>query len=113
MAISLNSINSRVTSLESKVGAGGGIIESKLANPGYVKFANGLIINFGSVSSSGVGFVAITFAKAFPNAVIGACASMVRNSGAGSYRSIGALSNTSISVCKDGSSRSLFIAIGY
>lgn len=76
MAISLNSLNStvssygtRITNLEKKIGAGGGIIESKLANPGYVKFANGLIINFGytGVSSGGTPR-SVTFAKAFSTA---------------------------------------------
>ena len=58
MAISLNSLNStvrsygtRITNLENKSAVGGGIIESeKLLASGYAKFANGLIINWGSIS---------------------------------------------------------------
>lgn len=75
MAISLNSLNStvssygtRITNLENKIGSGGGIIESKLANPGYVKFANGLIMNWGSTSYGFSGN--ITFPKSYTSKVV-------------------------------------------
>ena len=45
MSISLNNHESRIKVLENK--SGGTIIESKLANPGFVKFSNGIIMNFG------------------------------------------------------------------
>lgn len=47
MSISMNNHESRIKALENKIGAGGGITESKLANPGYIRFANGLVLNFG------------------------------------------------------------------
>ena len=72
MAISLNSLNStvssygtRITNLEKKIGAGGGIIASSLGASGYVKFANGLIINWGSISLSNDTTRYATFPLAF------------------------------------------------
>lgn len=47
MAYSLKNHEDRIAELESKIGAGGGIIESSLTNPGYVKFANGFMMNWG------------------------------------------------------------------
>ena len=72
MAISLNSLNStvsshgtRITNLEKKIGAGGGIIETNKGSTGYVKFANGLIINWGTISLANDTIKYATFAKAF------------------------------------------------
>lgn len=72
MAISLNSLKStvssygtRITNLEKKIGAGGGIIASSLGASGYVKFANGLIINWGSISLSNDTTRYATFPLAF------------------------------------------------
>lgn len=72
MAISLNSLNStvssygtRITNLEKKIGAGGGIIASSLGASGYVKFANGVIINWGSISLTNNTTCYATFPLAF------------------------------------------------
>lgn len=72
MAISLNSLNStvssygtRITNLEKKIGSGGGIIETNEGSTGYVKFANGLIINWGTISLTNNTTKYATFAKAF------------------------------------------------
>lgn len=72
MAISLNSLNStvssygtRITNLENKIGSGGGIIETNKGSTGYVKFANGLIINWGTISLTNNTTKYATFAKAF------------------------------------------------
>lgn len=46
MAISLKNHEDRIAELESKIASSGGIVESSLTNPGYVKFSNGLIVNF-------------------------------------------------------------------
>ena len=62
MSISLSSLNTRVTNLEK----GSQLIESNLNMPGYVKFANGLIINFGQAGTS-----KSLFAKAFTTQVFG------------------------------------------
>lgn len=82
MSVSLNGVNntvnnheSRIKALEGKIGAGGGIVESSLNNPGYIKFANGLLMQFGT----GSGWV--TFPKAFPNKCIAVATSSQHNAG--------------------------------
>lgn len=49
------------------VGTGGGIIAASLAANGYIKFANGLILQWGVISSSTETWKAVTFPIAFPN----------------------------------------------
>lgn len=66
MAYSLKNHEDRIAKLESKIGTGGGIIESSLTNPGYVKFANGFTMNWGS----GRGSTTMTFKKPFTTAVL-------------------------------------------
>ena len=51
MAYSLKNHEDRIATLESKIASSGGIVESSLTDPGYVKFGNGLIINFGTVKT--------------------------------------------------------------
>lgn len=75
MSISMNNHESRIVALEGKIGAGGGIIESKLSLPGYCKFANGLLINFGRASNSGN-----NFAKPFTSTVFGYAAATINGS---------------------------------
>ena len=48
MSISMNNHESRIKALENKIGSGGGIVESSLSDNGFVKFNNGLIINWGN-----------------------------------------------------------------
>ena len=125
MAISLNSLNStvssygtRITNLEKKIGAGGGIIESKLTNPGYVKFANGLIINFGYTgASSGITARSVTFAKPFSNVPTFTVSMRSGGSGEAQYNGfiVSGVSTTSASFrnqARESSSMS-WIAIGY
>lgn len=118
MAISLNSINTRVSSLESKVNSGVGITESKLANPGYVKFANGLIINFGYTgASSGTTARSVTFAKPFSNVPTFTVSMRSGGSGDAQYNGfiVSRVSTTSATFrnqARESSSMS-WIAIGY
>ena len=46
MSISLKNIDDRVKVLENKAATSGGIVEYKIADPGYIKFANGLIMQW-------------------------------------------------------------------
>lgn len=73
MSISLNSLNgsvnnheNRIKALENKIGSGGGIVESSLNNPGYVNFANGLIMQWGIVNKSSTEHQ-VTLMKNFTN----------------------------------------------
>lgn len=63
MSISMNNHENRIKALENKIGTGGGIVESKTSIPGYAKFANGLLIQFGTTSGSS--YKTVTFPKAF------------------------------------------------
>ena len=68
MSISLSNHDARIIALENKINsipAGGGVAESHLGNPGYIMFSNGLIVNFGSGNTGGVGFVYVAFKKPF------------------------------------------------
>lgn len=72
MSVSLNGVNntvnnheSRIKALEGKIGAGGGIVESSLNDPGYIKFANGLLMQWGFTPKQ-----SHTFPKPFPNKVL-------------------------------------------
>ena len=56
MSISLNNHESRITALENKSNTTGGIIETKMTNPGYVKFSNGILIQFGDVNNGNNSF---------------------------------------------------------
>lgn len=46
MSISLKDVDDRIKVLENKAATSGGIVESKIADPGYIKFANGLIMQW-------------------------------------------------------------------
>ena len=116
MAISLNSVNStlsnhgsRITALEGKVGAGGGITESSFTNPGYVKFANGLIINFG-----GTGAYSVTYKKAFTRTTLAIETTMNYNGAKDIVQEcVGGYSNTGFHFGATPGYLSWYIAIGY
>ena len=67
MSISLNNHESRIKALEDTTFAVSGIIESKVSNPGYVKFGNGFQICFGNMSGSSG---SKSFAKSFTSAAV-------------------------------------------
>lgn len=73
MSVSLNGLNgtvnnheSRIKALEGKIGAGGGIVESSLNDPGYVKFANGLLVQWGTINKNSTE-QQVTLTKNFTN----------------------------------------------
>lgn len=67
MSISLNNHESRIKVLESKINTatGGGITEVNSSANGYVKFGNGIIINWGTISLANERTRWATFAKPF------------------------------------------------
>lgn len=62
MAISLNNHESRIKTLETKLSSIGTVETAKIAQTGYVKFSNGLIIQWGAKTQ--------TFPIAFPTACL-------------------------------------------
>lgn len=112
MAISLKDHEDRIVTLESKIGAGGGIIESSLTNPGYVKFANGLIINFAYAITTSP----LKFKKPFTQ-ILGVAHSRLatwEGKTDGTYCGYNSISNTQLTFTKySGFNDFSIIAIGY
>ena len=77
MAISLKNHDDRIANLETKIGAGGGIVESNWSSGGwYIKFAHGLLIQ-GGTNTFNSSYV--TFPKAFKNTEYTVIVSKINN----------------------------------
>lgn len=116
MAYSLKNHEDRIAELESKIASSGGIVESSLTNPGYVKFSNGLIVNWGY----GIGGETFSFKKVFTN-VNSIIPLATRCDGTGYEQSaiLGRITTTSLFVDCRGNGNNFFaakisvLAIGY
>ena len=112
MSISLNNHESRIKALESS----GKVSEVSLTNPGYIKFSNGLIINFGT--SGGVNKT-FSFKKPFTSTIISATSSRLDGGGYEHSPILGSLTNSGLYVqCRGYQNESKsanigIIAIGY
>ena len=89
----------------------GGIIAESLTANGYVKFANGLIIQWGVVGWGGVGFNGVTFPIAFPDACFAVITSYLKNDRVGDYRAVGWASKTGCGIATDNCA-AYWLAIG-
>ena len=98
-----------------KLGSGGGITAASLAANGYVKFANGFIVQWGYVTKTSTGYSSITFPISFPTAAFSFVKSSISadgNTGDERYVASDTLSKTGV---KTGHDRAGFfwIAIGH
>lgn len=123
MSISMNNHETRIKALENKIGSGGGIVESNMSNPGYVKFANGLIMNFG-IDNIGVANKTVNFYKSYPNKCLAVVCSPNRHDGYvsgsdcsilnnGESTRVPKITNTGFSILNSWSTGCNYFAIGY
>lgn len=111
MAYSLKNHEDRIVALENKIANSGGIVESSLTNPGYVKFSNGLILNFG-LSENRTG----TFKKPFTSSPLAIVVSPYKPSVQcfAEHWCVDSFTNTNFRIRSDyGNAQSRYIAIGY
>ena len=112
MSISLNNHESRIKALESS----GKVSEVSLTDPGYVKFSNGLIINFGTSKGANKTF---SFKKPFIATIITATSSRLDGGDYEHSAILGSLTKSGLYVkCRGYNNQSKdayigIIAIGY
>ena len=108
MSISLKSIEDRVKALENKASSTGGIVESKMTDPGYIKFSTGMILQWAGYNNH-------KFCIPFPNKcliVMTGSRDFMRQ-GDKSWNSDLSLSSLSTSSFATYSEQAKHIAIGY
>lgn len=108
MSISLKNIEDRVKALENKASSTGGIVESKMTDPGYIKFSTGMILQWAGYNNH-------KFCIPFPNKclIVMTGSRDYMRQGDKSWNSDLALSSLSTSSFATYDEQAKHIAIGY
>ena len=91
----------------------GGIVAASLTANGYVKFANGLILQWGTTKYGGKGHEQHNYPIAFPNAVFSITGALSDGGSGGANWSVGLVNNTTYYIFTDESSLLSWMAVGY
>ena len=83
-----------------------------LNEKGYL-YIGKLLIQWGSIKTTGVGYIRVTFPIAFPTKCVGVFPSLDRSTQAGDWRSMHSVTNTSVYIGQDGGTKAYWLAIGY